>query len=385
MSSQAAELEPLPEATAEIEDPPAEAREGSAERDLLGRWLGLSAVQERALTALCGEITVASELVEGSVSELTDNFNNLASLARSNAEQIGRVVESARTIEVDGERINLSDAVRFLEEVLGDVVAKILQLSKHGMSMVYALDDVTSDVRVAEQTIAGIEKINKQTNILAMNAKIEAIRAGEAGAGFSVVADEMRELSGMVNKLALEIREHMSVVTKGIVDSQKELRNVAAIDLTTTIDSKDRVELMTKGLMQQNEEFNATVGASAESSSEVAKWISGLITKLQFQDRTKQRLENIIGIIEILKNADSMLCEEAKAATGLSDADDVNRQAWLEHIISECCLGEMRERFARTILLGEAGDHESPQDAQSGESGSGSPEFLDSTEDIELF
>ena len=355
--------------------------------ELLSRWLGMSAIQGRAMTALSDEIGVASDLMEHSVSDLTDNFNDLAGLARSNSNQINQVVEAAQTIEVEGERISLAEAIQYLEEVLSDVVAKILQLSKHGMSMVYSLDDVTADVKVAEQYISGIEKVNKQTNILAMNAKIEAIKAGEAGAGFSVVADEMRELSQMVNQLALDIRKHMTIVTRGISSSQQELRNVAAIDLSVTINSKDRVQKMTDGLRAQNEQFNASVTASAETSEQVARSISGLVTKLQFQDRTKQRLENVVGIMAILKNVDEALCAEVEAAVPLAEISEPDRKAWLDSIIADCTLGEMRERFARTVLLGESDDNapsEDKADANS-EAGDDGVAFLESSEEIELF
>ena len=354
---------------------------------LLARWDAHSSVESRALAALTREIEVTSELIECSVTDLSEEFQRLGRNARDQSEQIHSVVQSASSIEVDGEAVPLTDIMDFLEEVLADVIAKILQLSRHGMSMVYALDEVTEEIEKTQAHIVGIEKINNQTNILAMNAKIEAARAGEHGLAFAVVADEVRELSKSVNELANSIRTQMTAITEGMTKSRSDLQEVASIDLSSTIMAKDRVEKMMQGMMRQNHDFSDTMTQSAESARQTSANISTLVTKLQFQDRTKQRLENIVGIIGVLASAGQALRADCAALLPPDSDAAAEEQSSLNRIIQDCSLGEMRERFARNILLGEeaAADGEDDRSADGDGQGEGAVAFRDSTDEIELF
>ena len=345
--------------------------------ELLHKWSTMSLTQSRAIVALGKEIELASALMEASVSDLSENFDSLAAHSRDHNERIHQVIETANRIEVAGESVSLAEIMDYLEEVLTDIISKILQLSKHGMSMVYALDDVTEEVAKAEAQIAGIEDINRQTNLLAMNAKIEAVRAGDAGKGFAVVADEVRDLSKSVNKLTKGIRTQMDAVSRGIHGSRADLKTVASIDLSSNIAAKDRIEAMMQGLQRQNESFHRTVEESAEMSDQMGSNISQLVTKLQFQDRTKQRLEHVIAVMEVLRCASETLrADSAPALDGSGEMD--SDRSWLMEIIDGMSLGEMRARFARSVFL-EDGAPEDPEDEAD------TVDHREGSDDIELF
>ncbi len=166
------EAEPAPDIPAEAEDPaPAGAHEDMVE--LLSRWLRLSETQRHALNALGPEIDVVSALVEQSAGDISNKFQSLAENARIQTERVQDLAETASSVEFEGQMITLSEIIAMIDEHLTSVIGKIVDTSKHGVSMAYALDDVIRDIGGVEQLIGEIEAINKQTNLLALNAMIE--------------------------------------------------------------------------------------------------------------------------------------------------------------------------------------------------------------------
>ncbi|MEH6476808.1 MAG: methyl-accepting chemotaxis protein, partial [Sneathiella sp.] len=144
----------------------------------LNRWLSLSETQRKAMTIIMSEIDLVSELVETNISDISTKFQELAKNSQTQTEQVSILADSAQNIEYQGKSIDLSEVINTIDEHLTSMIGKIIETSKHGVEVVYALDDVKNDVVKVEALIDEIESINKQTNMLALNARIEAARAG---------------------------------------------------------------------------------------------------------------------------------------------------------------------------------------------------------------
>ena len=324
--------------------------------DALADWLGLSQLQRRALDALCAEIDGASDLVEGGVVTLSNGFRQLVATANDQSERMDHVIELVKSVEVDDERFEISELTGELETSLVEIVDQIVDLSKRAMEMVYALDDVINNLDAVDACIDGIEKINGQTNLLALNATIEAKRAGEHGRAFSVVAGEVKALSSTTKQLAVDIRREVGRVSDGVRRGHSNLRDVATMDLSGHILLKERLDKMLEALVNQNSAFAAVVHEASSSSRGMTDAINALVVGMQFQDRYKQRLQNVVAALQTFSEAFHELERKTGAAAIVPPRSADDEQALIDRALDRMHMDDVRRRFVTHIAGGEVDD-----------------------------
>ena len=349
---------------APVAEPPA-----TLDYALLGRWIGFADVQRHTMDVLRVEIERTSALVEDSTLDLSRRFQELAMSAREQSERVDAIVAMARFIEIDGEKVPIDELVNNMQTMINEMIANIVQLSMKAMNMVYLLDDVQKDVNDLEKSIGDIDIINRQTNFLALNATIEANRAGDAGRTFAVVATEVRNLSKTTSELADRMRAKVTAVVNGVREGHDILRHIANTDMSPQMLAKDRVDKTMESLVDQTNHFQQVLEGTSASSEEMSKVIGRMVTGMQFQDLTKQRLEHVADSMSIVTAG----LEDLVASTRATIPDGVDvpfPQEWLDGLLSRFTLSEMRQRFVRRLLmegtaLDEHGildaDHEEPQ------------------------
>lgn len=316
--------------------------------DAIRQRLGLSVMQQRTLEALIDEITLVSDLVEENTTAISGRFHDMIATAQIQTVQVQKVLGQSQTIMIDGKALALTEVAESLGNALSELVGKIIYLSSRGIAMVYALEDVLSQLASVERSIGQIDRINSQTNLLALNAKIEAAHAGPAGRGFGVVADEVRELSKNVNALSGNLRVQITSVADGLRRSFGMLQEIATIDMSEqNLFANERIRTIMDCLVEQHARFATTLEDSAKTTERFSRDISAAVVGMQFQDRATQRLASVKAALSTV--IASLATERATMGDAVDPSETGIEAQWSDKILSECTLGDVRGRMERHL------------------------------------
>ncbi len=278
--------------------------------------------------SLCQATVADLERVKGLLAEAIDrlvrSFNAMHEHVRAQHALALRIVHGMQGGDGDAKEVSFTDFVLDASKTLQIFVDHTVQTSKIAMELVETMDTINAESDAMLRILGEIEGIAKQTNLLALNAAIEAARAGEAGRGFAVVADEVRALSQRTNQFSQQIRERMDAVHSALVQANDAIHGMASLDMSDALQSKRRIEEIMQRIEALNRELAEAAGKIDVHADAVDSEVNQAVTALQFQDMTSQLLEQSGQRLQAMA---SMLEDFASQAAAAADAEQALRQA----------------------------------------------------------
>jgi methyl-accepting chemotaxis protein len=236
------------------------------------------------------ELVQLQSVLHDAIEKLINSFTSLESIARRQQHLALSLAhdKTAETSQDGSKSLSFETFLSETTETLGFFVDNTVQNSRLAMALVDKMGDIASNVNHILSILGELESIASQTNLLALNAAIEAARAGEAGRGFAVVADEVRNLSVRSNEFSLQIRKQMNGVTQSVGEAEQVIREISSKDMNIALQSKQNIGTM----IQQIEVINANIASTANELSVTTvtmnENVHTAVTSLQFQDMANQ-------------------------------------------------------------------------------------------------
>ena len=246
------------------------------------------------ITSATSQLAAASEEVAVISEQSAANLNNQRAeteqVATAMNEMAATVQEVARSAgDASGAALNADNEAKAGNAIVHQASNSIDELAREVVSAAGVIQQLASDSDTIGTVLDVIKGIAEQTNLLALNAAIEAARAGEQGRGFAVVADEVRTLAGRTQESTQEIEsmiDKLQTGAKNAVTAMEAGQEKASVGVDQTKQAGEALAAITRAVTTINEMNTHIASAAEEQSATTEEMNKNIININQLADET---------------------------------------------------------------------------------------------------
>ncbi|VAW70758.1 hypothetical protein MNBD_GAMMA12-285 [hydrothermal vent metagenome] len=227
------------------------------------------------------EISVSSNMVSMQMTEQAEKAKNVSAAVESLVAALGCAIATAEnTVNISNKSEEEGESGKL---VLTKAMGTVSELNRSILKSGEKIEKLGNDSEKISGIINVIKSVAEQTNLLALNAAIEAARAGEQGRGFAVVADEVRTLAGKTQQYTSEIENIIDTLICSIKDTAIEVQGAVSL----VADSDEVIEEVVisyseiVGFMCEVSRLGRELSAATQSEKNCAENVFGMLEEIQ--------------------------------------------------------------------------------------------------------
>lgn len=236
----------------------------------------------------------SGDIVAKTSADMSANSRSLSEGTNEQAANIGEV--SSATEEFTNMVRKNTDNANHAKSMTSRSVKIVSEVGTHMTQLSDAMNEIIESTQKAEKVIRLINEIAFQTNLLALNAAIEAARAGEAGAGFAIVAGEVRNLAARASDASNDTSQLIDLITATVANGS-ELSKATMLKFQENVSVSEAISRVAEEILASSNEQTAGIHEINISISEISRVIQMNSANAQTSAEAAQELEQQVGIM----------------------------------------------------------------------------------------
>lgn len=287
--------------------------------------------QLEIIPVLTGQLQAVIDQTDEAAGEITGAFIGINSLAKKQLNDVKGLFGNLSSQSSD------NNVLFQMQDTLNEIKQNFSILTSFFSKTLSMISDVVSQLGKVDDFAGNIDRIGKITNILALNASIQAAHSGEAGLGFKVIASEINALSKNSTQSIHEITGITTDLTSKVNAIKVELETVYKQSTAIEHRTNELFQLTTGRINDTLQEIADKINAIATDAEHLTKEVSKIVVSIQFQDITRQRIEHVITPLssmqtDIIGMIDKLINKELASISTVptTSRDDLLKQYTME-------------------------------------------------------